>query len=483
MKYIVSVDQSTSSSKAFLIDANGMIVRRAARPHHQYYPEPGIVEHDAQEIFENVGAIIDEVTDGIALSEVAALSIGNQRETIVLWERETGIPRCRAIVWQDIRGKAVCKQLSSRNDEVRGKTGSDLSPYLPATKLAALFCARPDLRREAESGRLCAGTIEAYLVFRLSGGHFASDISNASRTQLLNLSTLQWDRDILTMLDLPECMLPERLLPSDAHFGEYKGIPITGVLGDSFATLFGQGCHTPGTVKTSYGTGTSVMMNIGNRPIILNNGLTTAIAFGYRGQTYYEIEGNITCSGDTLVWLIKGMELFKDADELEALAKSVPDAQGVRLVPALSGLGAPFFDTEARAVICGMSRGTTRAHIARAALESMAQRGADVFEVMRRDAGFDVQRLMVDGGGSKNDLLMQLQADLANCELCCPSAGELTALGSAYMAGLTVGVYASFEAIPARQIECRRYVPKMPPETREKMRAAWAKAIQCAQIG
>ena len=481
MKYIVAVDQSTSASKAFLVDERGEIVRRAARPHKQYYPAPGRAEHDAAEIYENVRAIIDEVTEGIPADALAALAITTQRETTVLWDRATGEPVCPAVVWQDTRGEVLCRELEAHGDRVRAMTGSALSPYLPASKIGVLLRERPELKARAEAGELCMGTIESYLAFRL-GGRFASDVSNASRTQLLDIRTLQWSEELTKLFGIPKALLAETLLPSDACFGEYKGMPITGVLGDSFATLFGQGCQQPGTAKVSYGTGTSVMVNIGEAPLVLESGLTTAVAYGFRGRTIYEIEGNITCSGDTLMWLKDGLNLFASLDELEALARSVPDAMGVQLVPAMAGLGAPFFDTEARALIRGMSRGTTRAHIARAALESMAQRVADVFEVIRRDSGFDVTRLMADGGGSRNTLLMQLQADLADCELCCAKASELSALGAAYMAGLAVGVYRDFDDIPARQAEGSRYLPQRDAEWREKMRADWARAIRCARM-
>ena len=481
MKYIAAVDQSTSASKAFLVDERGEIARRASRPHRQYYPAPGRVEHDAQEIFENVCAIIDEVTDGISAGDIAALALTNQRETTVIWDRKIGVPVCPAVVWQDTRGEALCRELEAQGEKVRLLTGSALSPYLPASKIGVLLRENPDLRRRAEAGELCMGTIESYLAFRL-GGKFVTDVSNASRTQLFDINRLAFSDELTGLFGIPGALLPEKVLPSDGSFGEYRGIPITGVLGDSFATLFGQGCQTPGTAKVSYGTGTSVMVNIGEKPLVLKSGLTTAVAYGFEGKVAYEIEGNITCSGDTLMWLKDGLNLFSSLDELEALARSVPDALGVQLVPAMAGLGAPFFDTDARALIRGMTRGTTRAHIARAALESMAQRVADVFEVIRADSGFDVTRLMADGGGSRNTLLMQMQADLADCELCCAQASELSALGAAYMAGLATGVYKSFDDIPARHLEGRRYAPEMDAATRAKMRADWAKAIACARM-
>ena len=481
MKYIVAVDQSTSASKAFLIDANGEIARRASLQHRQYYPAPGRVEHDAEEIFQNVKQIIAEVTRDIPGRELSALAITNQRETTVLWDRATGAPVCPAIVWQDTRGDSLCRELQAHGDTVRRLSGSALSPYLPASKVGALLRERPELLRRAEAGELCVGTIESYLTYRLCG-RFVSDYSNASRTQLMDIGALRWSDELCALFGVPRAALPERLLPSDGEFGEYMGMPVTGVLGDSFATLFGQGCHSAGTAKVSYGTGTSLMVNAGEAPVIPRSGLTAAIAWGQGGKVAYELEGNITCSGDTLIWLCDGLQLFKSPDEIEQLARTVPDAQGVKLVPAMAGLGAPYFVTEARALLCGMSRGTTRAHIARAALESMAQRVADVCDVMRSDEGFALPTLMADGGGSRNALLMQLQADLCGAELRCAQAHELSALGAAYMAGLATGVYSSFDSIPTRA-EGAVYRPAMAEAARANLRAEWKRAIEMALLG
>jgi len=481
MKYILTIDQSTSASKAFLVDESGAIVRRASRPHQQYYPKDGYAEHDAEEIYANVCAIMDEVSEGV-MDDIAAVSIANQRETCVLWERATGKPVHRAIVWQDVRGQDVCQALAGKADYVLKTTGMALSPYYPASKVAHLLTDRPDIRERCKAGEICMGTIESYLVFCMTGRH-VSDLSNASRTQLLNLHTLQWDDGLIEMFGLEKSMLAPELLPTDGDFGTWKGIPITGVMGDSHATLFGQGCVTPGSIKVSYGTGSSVMMNIGDKPTIMESGaLTTAIAFNYGGKVHYQTEGNITCSCDTLVWLCREMGMFADADEIEKLAGTVPDSLGVSLVPALSGLGAPFFDVDARAIICGLSRGATKAHIARAALESVANRDSDVTEAMTEFTGKAPDYMMADGGGAKNGLMMQLQADLAGCEVRCSAAGELSALGAAYMAGLKTGVYKSLEDIPARHAPMRVYRPEMPVELRKEMRARWIKAIERARL-
>lgn len=481
-KYVVAVDQSTSASKAFLVDARGEIVRRASLPHAQRYPEPGRVEHDAREIFQNVIRIIGEVREGIPNGEIAALSITNQRETTVLWDRQTGDPVCPAIVWQDVRGESFCRAHAEQDAFVHSLTGSGLSPYLPASKIAVLLDERPDLRMRAEAGEICAGTIESYLCFRMNGGSFVADVSNASRMQLLNIEGLNWDERLLKLFGIPGCLLAENVIPCDGDFGFYEGIPITGVLGDSFAALYGQGCHEAGSAKVTYGTGSSVMMNLGDKPVIFDEGLTTAVAWHADGHVAYETEGNITCSGDTLIYLRDNLRMFESIGEIEELAHTVPSADGVALVPAMSGLGAPYFDADARAVLCGMNRGTTRAHIARAALESMAQQVADVFDLMRRDSGFSPRCMMADGGAAHNALLMQLQADLLNCELLCPTASELSALGAAYMGGIKTGLYAGFDAIPARRREPTRYRPTMRQEIREELRALWAKAVQRARI-
>lgn len=479
-KYILSIDQSTSASKAFLVDDTGTIVRRASKPHRQYYPQDGWAEHDADEIWQNVRSIMDEVSEGV-LDEIAAVSIANQRETCVLWERATGKPVHRAIVWQDVRGKDVCEALADHADYVLNTTGMALSPYYPASKVAHLLNDRPDIRERCKAGEICMGTIEGWLTFKMTGRH-VSDLSNASRTQLLNLRALEWDDALISLFGLEKSMLAE-ILPTDGDFGTWNGIPITGVMGDSHATLFGQGCVMPGAIKVSYGTGSSVMMNIGPEPSISETGaLTTAIAFNYGGHVHYQTEGNITCSCDTLVWLCREMGMFSDANEIEKLAGTVEDAMGVCLVPALSGLGAPFFDVDARAVICGLSRGATKAHIARAALESVAQRDADVVEAMTAFSGSAPAYMMADGGGAKNALMMQLQADLAGCEVRCSAAGELSALGAAYMAGIKTGLYASLDEIPARHAPMRIYKPEMASTKKEEMRAAWAKAIERARL-
>ena len=474
MKYILSVDQSTSGTKAVLVDDNGAVARKVSKPHSQRHPMPGRVEHDASEIWRNVLSLIDEIwTEGIQ-----ALAIANQRETSVVWDRGTGEPVCPAVVWQDVRGEAHCRSLSAHADEVLKRTGLTLSPYYPAAKLATVLNEYPELRVRSESGELCAGTVESYLIYRLTGGAvFATDVSNASRTQLLNLTTLRWDDELLRVFGIPKLLLASDILHSDAAFGEYKGVPITGVLGDSHAALFGHGCHGPGQVKASYGTGSSIMMNVGKQPVFSQNGLSASVGFGYRGSVCYVLEGNVTCSADTLVWLKEGLGILDDIGEAEAIAGTTPSTDGVQLVPAFSGLGAPYFDSSARAILCGMSRGTCRAHVVRAALESIAQQNADVLDAMARDTGSGVSKLSADGGSSVNKLLMQLQADLVPCRVFASSEADMTALGAALMAGLAVGLYSEFKPILYTAV----YEPNMDETQRNQSRAAWADAVRRAR--
>ncbi len=469
MRYILSIDQSTSGTKAGLLDEQGVIVRKASRPHAQYYPAPGWVEHDAEEIYRNTLSVIGEVLDGIPSGAVAAMGIANQRETTVVWNRRTGEPLCPAVVWQDVRGAALCGALSSHADYVKRTTGLALSPYYPAAKAAYVL---QNHRFEAD---FCIGTIDTYLIYRLTEGRvFATDVSNASRTQLAGLETLSWDKELCRAFEIPLEALAAQICQSDACFGEYRGIPIHAVMGDSHASLFGHGCHGAGMVKTSYGTGSSIMMNTGPVPVRSQNGLSTSVAFGYCGEVSYVLEGNVTCSADTLVWLRDELELISEIAEVEPLAASVPDTQGVYLVPAFAGLGAPYFDEDARAVLYGMNRGTRRAHVVRAALESIAHQNADVLDAMARDMGAPVRSLNADGGGSVNALLMQLQADLIPGRVICTDEPDLTMYGAGRMAGLSVGLYQEFAPSRVRAV----YEPQMNDKNRIVMRTGWADAVR-----
>lgn len=472
MKYIVAIDQSTSASKAFLVDESGAIVRRASLPHKQYYPAPGRVEHDAAEIWRNVETIIAEVSAGMRSEDIACTAISNQRETTVVWDAATGEPVCPAIVWQDVRGEAACRELAEHAEHIHKVTGLTLSPYFPAGKLRALFQENPEILRRAEKGELKLGTIDSYLVYRMTGNHL-TDTTNASRTQLMDLEKLAWDDGLLELFGIPKCMMPESILHADDIFGSYKGMTVTGVLGDSHAALYGQGCHKPGMAKATYGTGSSVMMNVGDAPVISREGLSASVAFSAEGKTSYALEGNVTCSGDTLVWLCDTLGMFESPNQIEELAAAVENAQGVNLIPAFAGLGAPYFDSDARAILCGMSRGTTKAHIAYAALASIAQQDADILEIMQKESGHAAGQLFADGGATRNAILMQMQADYADCTIKCAPASELSALGAAYIGGVKTGVFKDFESIPARSAQGKTYEAKLTESERNEIRDAW----------
>ena len=474
MAFILSIDQSTAGTKALLVDERGEIVRRSSLAHAQYHPAPGYVEHDAAEIWRNVARLLDEMwTDG-----VCAIALANQRETTVLWDRATGEPVHSAIVWQDVRAEPLCHQMARHRELVQRKTGLMLSPYYPAAKIMAALAARPDLHARAEAGELCAGTVDSYLVYRMTGGElFATDVSNASRTQLMNLKTLAWDSELLRLFRIPRFMMAQQILPSDGQFGTYRGVPIAAVLGDSHAALFGHGCRAPGQVKASYGTGSSIMLNVGTKPVASANGLSASVGYGFSGEVCYVLEGNVTCSADTLMWLRDDLRLIDDLRHVETLAGSVESTQGAYLVPAFSGLGAPYFHSDARAILCGMSRGTTKAHVVRAALESIAHQNADVLDAMARDMGASINLLSVDGGGSVNGLLMQMQADFIDAHVHVSSEKDLTALGAAHMAGLSVGLHEGF--MPLRI--AATYAPKMGEVQRRQHRSAWADAVHRAR--
>lgn len=414
--------------------------------------------------------MLSQVTAGVA---VAALGVCNQRETVVFWSRKTGQPLNPAIVWQDIRGVGLCARISDSAKRLRGITGLSLSPYYSAAKIAWAL-ENLDLDRDD----LCVGTMDSYLIFRLTGGRmFVTDVSNASRTQLMDLTGLVWDSEACGLFGIPENCLP-RIMPSDSRFGATSGgIPILCAMGDSHAGFFGHGCFTKGMVKTTYGTGSSVMMHAGFSPVIPSNGLSASIGFGFGGQTCYVLEGNITSSGDTLCWLRDSLELVKDIAEAEALARSVADSGGVMLVPAFSGLGAPYFQEEARALLCGMTRGTTRAHVARAAVDSIAHQNADVLDAMAAETGTPASCLNADGGGTSDSLLMQLQADLTPCAVQVAKAGDLSALGAAYMAGVISGVYESPESVISVRPDGEVYTPNMPEKDRLMHRRAWKAAV------
>ncbi len=485
-RYVVAIDQSTSASKAFLIDEKGQVARRFSKAHKQFYPQAGYVEHDAAEIWQNVREGIVAVTEGLLPSQILALGLSNQRETTVLWDRLTGEPVCHAVVWQDVRGEKLCESLAAHADEVQAKTGLALSAYYPAAKAASVLRANPALIVRAAAGELCIGTVDSYLVYRLTGCKtFRTDVSNASRTELCDIARLQWDEGLCSLFGIPVRCLPQ-IVPSDGDFGVTvcdgvpAGVRITGVMGDSHAALFGQGCLEKGMAKATFGTGSSVMMNVGEAVPRSQNGLSVSVGFGFGGRTCYVLEGNITCSADTLAWLKDEAAMVQDVSDVEGIAASVDSSDGVYLVPAFSGLGAPYFDGGARAILTGMNRGTTRAHIVRAALESVAYQDADVIAAMRLDSGEALTELRVDGGPTKNALLMQFLADILGCGVRCAAQSELSALGAGYMAGLSTGLYDRLDAIPAFRQAGKAYAPAMPQGVRDARYAGWQAAVrQC----
>ncbi len=480
MNSVIALDQSTSGTKAALLDHEGRIRQVISKTHRQMHPAPDRVEHDAEEIWQNTVALLSEITKETKPGELLGLGIANQRETTVLWDRQSGKPVAPAVVWQDVRAKGLTDGMHAHAAEIEAKTGLKLSPYYSAAKAAAVLREQPSLLLRAERGELCIGTVDSYLIYRLTeGAVFATDVSNASRTQLMHLETLAWDPDTARRFGLPLSALPERIAMSDGEFGTISAIPalrgvrISAVMGDSHASFYGHGCTEPGMVKTSYGTGSSIMLNVGAAPLRSAHGLSSSVGYGKGGRVCYVLEGNITCSADTLMWLRDDMKLMQSMDEL-ALAQTVPDTQGVYLVPAFAGLGAPWFDENARAILCGMNRGTGKAHILRAALESIAHQNADVLDAMRMDTKEPVRLLSADGGSSVNPLLMQIQSNLIPCRVRVSAEKELTLYGIGHMVldRHTPG------ACAAARIPAVEYTPALGEGERLAQRAGWADALR-----
>ena len=486
-RYLLALDQGTSSSRSILFDSDGNLVAKAQREFRQLFPQPGWVEHDPLEIWHGQLACARLALDraGIGAREIAAIGITNQRETTVLWDRITGEPLANAIVWQDRRTADACAALKAAGHEatVRAKTGLVLDPYFSATKLKWLLDNVPGARERATRGELAFGTVDSWLAWRLSGGQLhVSDISNASRTALLNLARGEWDDDLLALFDIPKSLLP-RVVRSSGVIGAIDPtlfgveVPIAGIAGDQQAALFGQGCHAAGQAKNTYGTGCFLLMHTGAERIESANGLITTCAAQTGAAIEYALEGSVFIGGAVVQWLRDGLGIIGSSAEIEALAGSEPDSHGVVFVPAFTGLGAPWWDANAQGVIVGLTRGTTRAHIARAALESIAFQSADLVRAMARDAHVALPDLRVDGGATANDLLMQFQADLLGCAVLRPRVQETTALGAAYLAGLAVGVWPDEAAIAQQwQVE-RRFEPCMPRDDASARMRLWRAAI------
>lgn len=487
-RYVLAVDQGTTGSTAILFDRAGRAVSRAYREFTQHYPEPGWVEHDAREIWkvtlEAARRAIAQVPDGRA--DLAALGLTNQRETTVVWERATGQPIGPAIVWQCRRTAGLCDSLraSGHAPLIQAKTGLVLDAYFSASKLQWILDHYPDARKRGEDGELLFGTIDSWLVWNLTGGQVhATDVSNASRTMLFNLSTLDWDDDLLRLFGVPRAMLPE-VRPSGAPYGVTDPqlfdaeIPLGGVIGDQQAATFGQACFRPGQAKITYGTGGFLLMPVGERPIASRHGLLATVAWGLEGKVQYALEGSVFSAGSCVQWLRDGLGILQDAAESERLACRVPDTGGVYLVPAFTGLGAPYWDMYARGTIVGLTRGTNRAHLARAALEAIAYQCRDVLEAMQADAGLALTALRIDGGAAVNDFLAQFQADLLGVPVDRPHTVETTALGAAYLAGLTVGYWSSRDEIAAHWAKERTFEPSLPAAQREALYAGWRRAVE-----
>ena len=486
MQYLLALDQGTTSSRAILFDRDGNQCALAQREFQQFYPQPGWVEHDADEIWQTQLSVARQVVAEVGAANILAIGITNQRETCVLWDRRTGRPLHRAIVWQDRRTAPMCDALKAQQLETlfQARTGLLLDPYFSGTKLAWLLDNIDGARALAESGALAFGTIDSWLLWQLTGGRLhATDVTNASRTLLFDIHRNQWDDELLALLNIPSQLLP-RVQPSASHFGtsfvDLFGVelPIGGVAGDQQAALFGQACHAPGMVKNTYGTGCFMLMQTGSQICTSANGLLTTSAAQTSAAPRYALEGSVFVAGAAVQWLRDGLGFIETSAEIEALAASVPDSGGVTLVPAFTGLGSPYWDAYARGGLFGLTRGTTRAHIARATLDAIALQVADLLDAMQRDAGIALTELRVDGGACANNLLMQLQADLLGVPVLRPRIIETTALGAAYLAGLTVGVWRDEAAIAAHwQVE-RIFQPACAREQAQARLAEWRRAVR-----
>ncbi|MBO5043902.1 MAG: glycerol kinase GlpK [Alistipes sp.] len=487
-KYILSLDQGTSSSRAIVFDHKGQIRSVAQREFTQYFPKPGWVEHNPHEIWSSQASVIAEAITAIDINghNIAGIGITNQRETTIVWDRETEEPIYNAIVWQDRRTSEYCDSLkeAGHTEFIRSRTGLIIDAYFSATKIKWILDNVPGARERAEKGKLMFGTVDTWLIWRLTRGDVhVTDVSNASRTMLFNIHTLQWDEDLLRLFDIPLSMMPE-VRSSSEVYGHTKStifaheVPIAGIAGDQQAALFGQMCVEPGAVKNTYGTGCFLLMNSGEKPIDSKNNLLTTVAWKIGDKVNYALEGSIFVGGSVVQWLRDGLGIIRSSSEVEALAASVPDTAGVYFVPALTGLAAPYWDQYARGSISGISRGTTAAHIARAALEGIAYQTLDIVDAMQRDSGIELCELKVDGGAARNNLLMQFQSDLLSTRVIRPQVTETTALGAAYLAGLAVGYWDSIDDIKQQWQAEQVFEPTAEREQVEKAVEGWHDAVR-----
>lgn len=486
-QYILSLDQGTSSSRAIVFDHNGTIRSVAQHEFEQIFPRSGWVEHDPHQIWASQAAVVAEAISAIDINgtNIAAIGITNQRETTIVWDIDTDEPVYNAIVWQDRRTSEYCDELREKGltDMIQSKTGLIVDAYFSATKIKWILDNVPGARKRAEEGKLRFGTVDSWLVWRLTRGSVhVTDVSNASRTMLFNINTMSWDKELLELFGIPESMMPE--VKSSSEIYGYSTttlfahkVPIAGIAGDQQSALFGQMCVEPGSVKNTYGTGCFLLMNTGNKPIVSKNKLLTTVAWKIGDEVTYALEGSIFVAGSVVQWLRDGLKCIEKSSDVEKLAASVPDTNGVYFVPALTGLGAPYWDQYARGSISGISRGTTVAHIARAALEGIAYQTYDIVSAMERDASLPIANLKVDGGASRNDLLMQFQSDILNTEVLRPKVTETTALGAAYLAGLAVGYWKDIDEIRMQWQVDQTFTPVLDEDKVRKELDGWHDAV------
>jgi glycerol kinase len=488
---VLALDQGTTSSRSILFDHDGRIKGSAQREFRQIFPAPGFVEHDAEEIWTTQRDTAAEALESAKLraSDVAAIGITNQRETTVVWDRETGRPVANAIVWQDRRTAGFCDQLRAEGREaaIRERTGLVMDAYFSGTKLRWILDNVPGARARADAGRLAFGTIDSWLVYRLTGGKaHVTDASNASRTLLFNIATGEWDDELLRIFGVPRSLLPEVRSSSEVYgtveaIPALQGVKVAGIAGDQQAALFGQMCTVPGLTKNTYGTGCFMLQNVGTKPVASRHRLLTTVAWKREGRLEYALEGSVFIGGAVVQWLRDGLGIIKSSADVEALAASVEDSGGVVLVPAFAGLGAPHWDAYARGTLVGLTRGTGKGHIARAALEAIAYQVADLLDAMRADSPKSTGELRVDGGASRNDLLLQFQADILGVPVVRPEVTETTALGAAYLAGLAVGFWKDVSSIAGQWRVAARFEPKMPAGSAAALRARWSAAVDRAR--
>ena len=494
-RYILALDQGTTSSRAILFGRDGSVGGHAQQPFQQYYPQPGWVEHDPNEIWESERAVAAQALRESGLGRaVAAIGITNQRETTILWDRATGEPIHNAIVWQCRRTADIADALREKrgvSELVAEKTGLHIDAYFSATKIKWLLDHVSGAREKAERGEILFGTVETWLIWRLTGGKVhVTDYSNASRTMLFNIHTLSWDEELCTLLDIPMNILPRPVSNSEVYgtvaegiegLEELAGVPICGAAGDQQAALFGQGCFTRGQAKNTYGTGCFTLMNVGGAPVRSRAGLVTTVGWSLNGETTYALEGSVFNAGSAIQWLRDELQVISTSHECDILAESVPDSGGIYLVPAFTGLGAPYWDMYARGCVVGITRGTTKAHFARAVLESIAYQVTDLMTAMRQDAGCEISVLRVDGGASVSDLMMQFQADLLRIPVDRPAMVETTAFGAASLAGLAAGVWKDLDELSTLRCSERVFTPERAQYECEELYRGWKRAVGCAQ--